>query len=210
MNINKGLLKTWKPVIISLLVLCIAACNRHEKTKAELTTLNISEKYSLSLVLPDGWDVMTAKEIENMEERGIELLQETTGMPVESFHEYLLQIRKDAFNSLLINKQIYNPEEDGPYDELQEMLFEIVLETITAQGLSIEHDIEEEQLDGFAFKRLNIKLFDPKRDNKVILYQNVWDGLIGNHSVLINANYNNEKDEKMLKDMLREAKIIKH
>jgi hypothetical protein len=197
-----------KLTILILPALLSAACNLPRSEKVDYKVYE-DETTGWITRYPSDWKEMTKKEIDELEGRGQKLLESAINEQFTLSHRNLLWLKKDAFNSFTSNTQAYDSVEDGPYNEIQEFVFHTILEAYDTQAIPYDVTFGNEVIDGIAFSTMQITIYAPER-KKTIMSQIMYDALIApSRSLTININFNNEKDKKILHDIIDESKFPK-
>ena len=187
-------------------VICIFAFfHTASLAQSEKTVFKTFEETAIGwhITYPDNLSILTNEEIAVIEGRGLEAI----GEDVPFIHKNLIWLKKDQFNSFTSNTQPYDPELDGPYEENQKLLQEMILETYRNNGVEFDSETGTYEIDGLTFQTMKTKIYTPDR-GKVILTQVMFERLFaGNRTLTLNINYNNPLDQKLLMSIIDSSKL---
>lgn len=193
-----------KNIFLILTSILAISCQQSVLTTSEIKSIPINEKISWNIQLPKGWNVISQQKMDKIESKGKKAMEETIGEEVEMNHENLVTINKNQFNSLIANRQVYDSIIDGPYVELQDLLFKSILEAYRNQGIKFDYQYGNDTIDGMSFRTLSTTLYAPQT-NEIILNQILWDRLFDDYALMININYNNDTDKNKLMNLVESS-----
>lgn len=197
--------------VLSLVIVLLAACSGRQP-EVELAEGQIdagvyrNAKLGWEFRIPEGWEVLSKSEIERIEGKGIEAIEESYDSEITPSHTPLLYLRKDMFNAFTSTAQVFDPKVEGSYREHQEMIFEVLLNTCRSKGMRIDHKRDRESIGGLEFETLHVTLYAPD-GKKVVLYQVIFDRLMNGRSLIMSITYNNHKDRDTLLNSLRQSQF---
>jgi len=173
--------------------LLIASCSSESST-TEKTVEKIGWKFSY----PTKWEQLNAAEIADLEGKARAPMEEAAGGKLDEGHVNILYLRNNPLNLFTSTMQSHDPEDEGPYAEIQAEVFELLLETYRNAGIEFEHKFGSQKIDGLDFKTLQVKVYKPGTKD-VGMNQLMFDRLIGSkNSLLVSINWNNPKDQAVL------------
>jgi hypothetical protein len=156
---------------------------------------------------PNSFILMTAEEVEKLEGRGKQALENTVDVGVEMSHKNLLWLKKDVFNMMTSNSQPYDLAVDGPYEDSQKLIYEMLEEAYKAQGLDVDVKYSTTKIDGLDFFTMQTIIYAPGTKNILMtqmMYDRLFDGKIG---LTLNINFNNESDKGALLEIINSSKF---
>jgi len=205
-------------LIPSLFLLVIAGCKSKQTTKEkqqELQTGVLNEKnvykadeIGWTIQLP-GWDVITKKENDKLNEKGKEAIKKSVGAEINTSRLMeLINVRKDQFNTFLSTIEPYNEPSDGSYSEHNKMINEVVKNTYASKGMYAEYGEDTAIIDGLKFEIFSAKIYTPDK-TKVIISQKMFSALINGYDFAMTMVYNNDVDMKVLESAIYSSKFSK-
>lgn len=197
----------WFPFLV-ILVACNAKDNREGTHTPEGDYVTFSDSTSgWSARYPKSWPVLGAAEIARMEGRGEEALEDAAGAQLELSHRNLLWLKKDDFNSMTSNYQRFDPNIDGPYEETERLVTE-VLETAYRQNkMQFDTRRGNAMLDGLDFTTWEAIIYTPDRSDTLmtqVMYMRLIDS---NIALTLNINYGNRADRDTLLAIINSSKF---
>jgi hypothetical protein len=207
--------------ILSALLLCgcILSCQERKQSftdkqkEIETGKLDPQNIYSVKEIgwtvqLPEGWEVMTRKELQAITDKGKKEMEKTFDTKIDnSGVQQLLSLRKDRFNSFLSNMQKFDSSEDGTYEERLLTMNEIIRTTYRSKNMKLEDKVGATRIGGVMFDVLDIKIFTPDDGKKVLLYQSIYSAFINGYDFTMNINYNNNETKELLLRMVNSSKF---
>lgn len=201
-----------KATIFILSIVLFTACTAKDKREGTHTADGDSMVFSDSTSgwtahYPKSWQVLTDQEVASMEGRGEEAMEETLGGELVISHHNLLWLKKDNFNSMTSNYQVFDPSVDGSYEENEKMTTDVLESTYAQQGLQFESKTENVTIDGLTFTMWETTIFSPDRTD-TIMSQRMYMRLINNRiALLLNINYSNPTDRDELFAIVNSSKF---
>ncbi|WP_439183885.1 hypothetical protein [Carboxylicivirga taeanensis] len=197
-------------LITILIIGFITACNGGKSSQRQIKSglIEVDDHYLWKIDSIGGWEYVSMGEIQNIEERGQQLINELTEEEVEVSHENLVLLKKDDFNSLIVTRQLHSSLGGPTYNVVQDNMFEAIIETYKAQEIKFTYEVGVDTIGGLVFKALETDIYAFESDT-VILSQKIWDRLFDNYSFTININYSNKEDEELLRRLVNESSFIK-
>jgi hypothetical protein len=186
---------------------------KEKQKEIEIGKLDSANTYTVeeigwTVLLPEGWEVITKEELKRISEKGKKEMEKTFETKIDdSGVQELISIRKDKFNSLISNMQKFDSVTDGTYDERVMALNEMLRVTYRSKNMKIEDKVGATRIGGVMFDIIDIKIFAPDDDKKVILYQSFYSAFINGYDFTINMNYNNETFRKVLAETVNSSKF---
>ena len=157
--------------------------------------------------IPEGWDVMTSKENDRLNEKGKDILEKSGAGEVDTEGlEQLVNLSKDKFNSFLSTIQPFT--ESNLYEQRVKGTFGAIRTAYASQNINAEYDEDVEDIDGLRFYRFRTKIFTPDK-SKIILQQVMYSRLINGYDFGMTINYNNEENYKTLNEIVRKSQFTK-
>jgi hypothetical protein len=155
--------------------------------------------------VPQGWDVRTKKEIETVNEKGKEIIEESLDAKVDnSGLKYLINLKKDPFNNFLSTIEPFDEQKDGSYSARNKATYEAMQRAYDAQKIHYGCEEGMAQIDGLRFDVLTCKIYSPNK-NDIIMTQEMYSRLINGYDFSMTLIYNNEDDRQLLLDMIHAA-----
>lgn len=154
------------------------------------------------------WTIVSQEEIDATEGKGKEAIEKTVETEIEpTGHRNLIWLKKDRFNSFMSSTQAFDEAVDGPYEETQAMINQVILDTYKNNNLQFDVKNGEERIDGLAFTTMTVTLYSPDR-KQVLLTQVVYDRFVDKRfSLTFTLNYNNPMNRAELLEILKASKI---
>ncbi|MEJ6829103.1 MAG: hypothetical protein QNK61_02815 [Akkermansiaceae bacterium] len=208
------MLKTINLITLILGVIALSSCSKVDpNTQIDEGTISdgyyTSEEIGWTMRIPDGWTILSRKKVDEFERKGSELIGDTLGEDLDfQGLKNLLDLQKDQFNIFQSTSQPFEVEYDGEWEETNEALKDVLLETFQNQGIKAAiSETRIENIDGVVFNIYDTTIFAP--DGKVILHQTMYSSLINGYDFGANLSYNNEDFRDIMLTAWRESKFKK-
>lgn len=203
-------LKSKAHLVVALIALSFASCSNpdpNSQIDEGLISENtyLSQEIGWSMIMPDGWDFLSRKQIDFYENKGADVLSETAGGEI-SYEglKNLLHFKKDRFNIFQSTSEPFALEYEGEWEENNEALKQLVLQTYTDQGIhSKVTETSEEEIDGVLFETYTFTLFAP--DGEVIIRQIMYSTLRNGYDFGVNITYNTDESRDVMLKAWRES-----
>ena len=198
-------------------ILMFSGCRQKQSLKEkqqqiETGSLNEMNEYKSAEVgwtvnLPEDWPVLTKKERDKLNEKGLKAIEENNNIKVDvTGLRELINLKKDLFNSFISTIEPYSEKETGTYDENNKKIIDILKQTYAGKGMKAEYDEGKEKIDGLEFYTFSTRIYSPDK-SKIILYQKMYSRLINGYDLGITMTYNNEEDKKTLENVIASSKF---
>jgi hypothetical protein len=157
---------------------------------------------------PSNYSIMPQSEIDMIENRGLNALENSTGENIEKNYENLLWIRGAGMNGLTSVLQDNSSFTDNEIIQEEEEADSLMIQSIRNQGIRMEYKFDSEEIDNLNFKTFKAKYFS--REGKVFLNQKTFDHYFDNKQVLsITINYTTDSIGMELERIVQTSKFIK-
>lgn len=168
-----------------------------------------SQEIGWTIEIPKGWKVIDKEKIEEINEKGLKVIEETIGGQVDySGLKNLISFQKNQFNMFQSTSEPFALEYEGEWEENNAALKEIIYSTFLNQGIKTDVSATTvEIIDGLEFQRFGFTIYSP--NDEVILKQIMYSRLINGFDFGVNINYNNDNDRDELLAVFRNSKFIK-
>lgn len=195
-------------LVITLFAACTAKDNREGTHIANGEYVTFSDSTSgWTTRYPKNWPLLTPAEIAALEGRGEEALAEAAGGELIFNHRNLLWLKKDHFNSITSNYQLFDQTIDGPYEDTEKIITDVLEATYEQQGLLFDSRNGTTVIDGLTFTTWEANLFTPDHAD-TLMTQVMYMRLINNRvALLLNINYNNPVDRNALLTIIHSSKF---
>lgn len=183
--------------------LTLASCsppdpNQHIEEGQLVESTYTSEEIGWTMQVPDGWTILSTKEVTGYEDTGKELLSETLGEEIEADElKNLLHFKKDRFNLFQSTSEPFVVEYEGEWSENNRALKKVILEAYENQGIPTESsEIRREEIDGIEFEVFEIFLIDS--EGKTAITQTMYSSLINGYDFGANMTYNSDENRDVM------------
>jgi len=204
-------------LLLLFCILYLSNCKQKQTPKEkqqqiETGSLNEKNEYTSAEVgwtvnIPKDWSVLTKKERDKLNEKGMKAIEENNNIKVDATGlKELINLKKDLFNSFISTIEPYSEKETGTYDENNKKIIDIIKQTYAGKGMKAEYDEGKEKIDGLEFYTFFTRIYSPDK-SKIILYQKMYSRLINGYDLGITMTYNNEEDKKTLEDVVKSSKF---
>lgn len=181
--------------------------NKHVDEGVVKEDTYFSKEIGWTMNLPKGWDVVERDKQKDLQEKGLNAIQDANDIVVDmSSLKNLISFKKDQFNLFLSTSEQYELAYEGEWEDNHEAVKEFITTTYVKNG--IDYDItptSTENIDGLAFKTFSIKLYDP--NGKVLLNQVMYGRYINGFDFSVCINYNNDADRDEMLEVFKNSKF---
>jgi hypothetical protein len=192
-------------LVIPILVILLTSCNSGVTSKSSDCIEFECEELGWTFEYPASWKVLSPAEIAEIEGRGKTAVEGTVNEEITMNNKNILYLKKNPLNSFTSTMQAYDSLTDGPYEENQAMLTQLIIETYQKQGIQFDFKTGKTKIDGLEFSTLESTIYSPDR-KKVIMQQIMYDRLFDRkYSLTMSVNYSNEADRKTLIALLQSS-----
>jgi hypothetical protein len=206
-------------ILLVFIVLSLGGCKSKQTLKEkqqELEAGKLDEKniynapeVGWAVKLPENWNVLTKRELNKLTDKGKETVEESTGSNIDiSGLIYLVNLKKDAFNSFISTIEPFNEEKDVSYAAHNEVVYDMMKKAYASKNIPVEYEEGTEKINDLQFEVFGCKIYSPDKI-KVILNQKMYGRLINGYDFSMTLIYNNEKDLQTLMDMVKSSKFSK-
>src|SRR5436190_2260788 len=201
------------PLIIAGCIYSPKKQTLQEKQK-ETGAGKLDEKYVYSVKeigwsakLPKEWTVVSKRESEKNSERGQKYIEESLGKKIDASGLIeLIMISKNKFNSFISTMEPFDESTEGPYDDQNYFVHNLIKETYQSKNIHAEYEIGATRVDGVMLDWFYSKIFSPDKKN-IILRQKMFSALINGYDFSMTISYNNETDEQTLINIVNSSKF---
>jgi hypothetical protein len=163
------------------------------------------EELGWTFEYPASWKVLSAAEIAEIEGQGKTAVEGIVNEEIEMNNKNILYLKKNPLNSFTSTMQAYDSVTDGPYEENQAMLTQLIIETYQDQGIQFDFKTGKTKIDGLESTTLESTIYSPDR-KQVIMQQVMYDRLFGGKtSLTMSINYSNEADKTTLLNIIQSS-----
>jgi len=166
-----------------------------------------SQDIGWTMQIPGGWEVMTMESMDNMTEKGNEVIEEVFGDIDYSGLKHLISFQKDQFNIFQSTSEPFELEYEGEWEDNNILLREVLYTTYTNQGIQVDTSSSLMTVDGLVFHGFHVTVYAPS--GEAILFQDMYGRYINGFDFGVNLNYNNEADKATLMSVWRNSKFKK-
>jgi hypothetical protein len=190
--------KLFIPMLLAFLQVCFA---QQPGEKFEYKELG------WTIMLPEDYEIVDDAESKEMEESGLDMFEESLGQDLDSIAvetTTLFMLKQGDFNTFEANIQLFDPAVDGDFEEVNEELSAIILQTFEDQmpGIKIDSSISSEMIGG---RKFLLDKFTMHLPGDMLYHLYMYTGLIGNKNLTINITYMEEESGKILLDALKNS-----
>lgn len=204
-------------ILCLFIFLFVTGCNGQQTVKEkqqELEAGKLDEKnvYKAAEVgwtvqLPENWEVLTKREIARLNDKGKETIERSSNTTInDSGLVYLINLKKDAFNSFVSTIEPFSEEKDGSYAGHNTLTLEMMKKAYESKKISCDCEEGKGKLNDLEFDIFTCKIYNPGK-TKVILNQKMYSRLINGYDFAMTLIYNNEKDLQTMNDMINKSKF---
>jgi hypothetical protein len=162
-----------------------------------------------------GWQVsypanlskIDEKKYAAMEQKGKEAIEGATNSGVIEDHKNLLLLEIDKRNIFTSSVSKYDPALDGPYEQLQNEMFQSVVQAYQHHGLNFSHELGQFEIDGLPFAAMTITIYGPDK-KQILLMQEYYDRLLGGKDAFaMSITYNSRANQATLRNIIDSSKF---
>ncbi len=207
--------KDFKTVVALSCLSLAVSCNSNQTLKekqSELYTGKIDSTYKYTCseigwqtMLPKDWNMLTKEQLNDMNAKGKDLLEKSTGQQVDmSAVKELVNMRKDKFNSFLSTIEHYDSTLFRSVSEYNSYIDKMITNAYTSKNIKFDDKEDSEQIDGVMFQTLELHLYAPGSDN-IILTQKMFSAILHGYGFSMTINYNNDADKQTLMNVVNSS-----
>ena len=193
-------------------MLVLASCGKVDpNTQIDEGTISgnyyTSDEIGWTMQIPDGWEILTRKQVDYYENKGTQLIEDTIGeeLPIKGLKN-LLDFRKDQFNVFQSTSQPFELEYEGEWEESNEALKEVLQQTYSGQGIDAKStETRREEIDGVVFEVFDFILLAPNGD--VVVRQTMYSCLRNGFDFGVNLTYNSDEARDVMLKAWRGSKF---
>ncbi|HET6225159.1 MAG TPA: hypothetical protein VFF27_02705 [Bacteroidia bacterium] len=162
-------------------------------------TIYESKEIGWSIEIPNDWQIISKDKIEQNEQLGKDAMEKTVGGPIDTKTlKHLISFQKDRFNIFSSTSQPFKEEYAGEYKKNTQLIYDVLYNTFTDQGIKVDTASGKETVQGIEFNTFHTTIYKP--DGKVILKQILYSQFLKGFDFGATISYNNEENkETMLK-----------
>lgn len=167
----------------------------------------VSDELGWRMPIPNGWNLLSRKQVKDFESKGSDLISETAGEEIGiDGLKNLLHFQKDRFNIFQSTSQPFALEYDGEWEESNEALKQLLLQTYKNQGINAKvTETRNEMIDGVLFEAYDFTLLDP--EGNVVIRQTMYSTLRNGFDFGVNLTYNSDEVRDIMLDAWRQSKF---
>jgi hypothetical protein len=157
-----GYLTGMKQLSFMVLIAAAIACGCKQRAK-ERTLYN--KEFDWTITIPAGFDSMTNEEIGKLQEQGIEDLEKTYGQEAKLTNSNLFGFTRRRATYFYAGWELFNPAEDGDYEELCRLWNEMIYVTLKARtpGAILDSFSATETISGLEFPVFRVKVWETSK-----------------------------------------------
>jgi hypothetical protein len=185
------------PYFTSFALLLLAACGKVDPNQqidegSVSEDIYTSEEIGWTIPIPKGWEIVTLNQTKEYLEKGIDAVEEVVDADVDySNLKNLISFKKNRSNLFSSTSEPFTIEYEGEWEENNELLKELILETFDKQGIKAEASPTEiELIDELEFQTYEFTMKLPNGD--VFLRQKIYSRHINGFDFGANISYDNE------------------
>ncbi len=142
----------------------------------------VAEEFRFDLIgwqfdVPAGWERTPDEEIKQTRDVGLDAVSGAVGEKIVNTSVPVLYLQSAA-GRFTSDAEGYDVLLDGPYSDNQDLLFDVLLETFSAEGIQFRHERSSVVIDDVEFRILNATFLGPDGKTPVAEFR-MFDGLIG-------------------------------
>lgn len=167
-----------------------------------------SQEIGWKIQIPDGWDVISRSENEARNEKGRELIKESTNIDIEATGlKQLICFQKGKFHMFQSTSELFNLEYEGEYEESKQAVKDILHSTFTNNGIKVDTSSSTMLVGNLLFDRFHITLYGPNGD--ILLHQDLYSRLINGFDFGVNINYIDDEEKAELTNVWQNSTFEK-
>ncbi|TBN03356.1 hypothetical protein EYD45_10140 [Hyunsoonleella flava] len=192
------LIKSRITPILLLFLVFFASCKKDPNKQVDEGKVEAgfyhSEDIGWTMEIPQGWEVMQRDDVQDQSDKGLKAISETIGSEIDvSGLKQLINLKKDRFHVFLSTSEKFDLTYEGEWEENNEALKQILYDTYTDRGIKVDTSSSSSNIGGLDFNVFSIKLYGP--DDKVILYQDMYNRHINGFDFAATLNYLKPKEK---------------
>lgn len=190
---NKISLRCLQLVWLVSLVSC-GPIDRNEQVDEGSVAGNVytSDAIGWTIEIPSGLTVVSRNQIEESNERGRDYFEETVGEDFSTKQiRYLINFRKDMFNSFVSTSEQMNVAEQQDYAALKDNVKTVMCETYKKNDVQFHvTDTETVEIGGLEFSTFQFHVHGP--GGEILLTQRMYNRLIDGKDFSVAISYNDQ------------------
>jgi hypothetical protein len=186
---------------------------KEKQAQIETGRLDSTNTYSVNEIgwtmnIPEGWEVLTRKEVKAMNDKGKKTMQEIFDAEADiSKVQPLISIKKDRLNIFTSNMEKVNEAREESYDDRIIATKEVLRTAYRIKNMKFVDEVGAKRIDGIMFDIFDLKIFAPDDDKKIILYQSIYSASINGYDFMMSITYNNKKHGETLMEIINSSKF---
>ncbi len=205
MNEIRYLSFTMNRICLTLLVVATAACSGKQSNPEKVI---VNDDFKWTIKIPAGFDFVDAQEQSRVQNKGLDAVEDATGMEVDNQAKTIFMYRSDETNNIEANYQPFDEAIDGDFIESNKMVEDIVYETFVSQmpGAEVDTTRSVAIIDGLDFQKFSTKIVYP---NKMVMHLDMYSRLFDKRQLTINIIYTDEEKGEALNHAWERSKFAK-
>ncbi len=208
-------LKAAKIFVAPFVIALLFACNNHQTLKEKQSNLYVGKidstyKYTCpeigwQTMLPKDWNLLTKEQTNDMNAKGKDLLEKSTGKSIDMSNlEELVNMRKNNFNTFLSTIEKYDSSLFPSVSAYNKYVDDLIENAYTNKKIKFDDKEDSATIDGIVFHTLELHLYAPDTKD-LILTQKMYSAILNGYSFSMTANYNNEADKQTLMNVINSS-----
>jgi hypothetical protein len=194
-------MKTW----ILLLVLFLVKTSYGQETEKKYSFREIG----WTIILPEGFKTADSIEIEKVNEKGMKLVEESSGISMGMKElRTLIAANKDAYNYFNSTIRKFNPAEEGNYDSSTKIVKEVIFKTFVDNmpGAKLDSSTSIATIDEVVFDKFKVRIIVAENiELNMVLLSKLYKG----YDFGISYLYIDELNRNQIESMLNKSKFEK-
>lgn len=193
-----------KNTIVLLLAIILTSCNSRSQGVQENGKIEngiyTSNRFDWQIKIPNGYEVRTVKDEQDLEEVGFETVQDQVpdGMTVRKNRPYLVGFGLDERNYFSASFEPLEGTKKMTLPEHQKFVAKLISDSYeTIKGIKSEQELENKKIGDYDFYIIKGKLYNQKT-NELLLTQLIYNTYINNHLFSVSINFSTEQNGKTL------------
>ncbi len=148
-----------------------------------------NERIGWQITIPQGWRVTQSEDIKSFAESGKKDIEAAHQQKVEfPPYEVILNFKKDLLNQFVTTLQKIDTESVGSHKEYAKQNQNIMAKTFAHKKYNFDKRSFEKTIGEVEFSAFEFILYESAKKEKVLLYQSLLFGQIGDQLMVVNAN----------------------
>jgi len=187
-------------------VLVISCKDKPAKISDKKTIYN--KDFNWTIVIPAGFDTVSAEKWAAMQNRGTEAIEKTIGEGIENHSKNIFVFSSDQFNYFESVYQIFDSSEAGNYDQTFQDVNKVLYGTFEAQmpGTKLDSSSSMETVSGLEFHKFKTTIGLPQNKELIFL---MYSRMFGNKEFTVNIMTMDRAKEKELLESWKNSKFEK-